>query len=72
MKYLLHLIDTNQKLNIMKPSAPTKLVWIIALLLGIIGIIGHFITIEYVSGISYWLLLAGFALLAIGTSVKGI
>ncbi|MBN1413851.1 MAG: hypothetical protein JW973_02020 [Bacteroidales bacterium] len=56
----------------MKPSAPTTLVWIIALIAGIVGIIGHFINIEYVSSISYWLLLGGFALLALGTTFKEI
>ena len=62
----------NQNVIIMKPSAPTTLVWIIALIAGIVGIIGHFINIEYVSSISYWLLLGGFALLALGTTFKGL
>jgi hypothetical protein len=56
----------------MKPSAPSKLVWVLGLLLGIVGIICHFIQVEFLSTYEYWLLLAGFALLAIGTTFKGI
>lgn len=56
----------------MKASAPTKLVWILGLLCGILGIIGHFFTVDVISEIAYWLLLAGFVLLGLGTSVKGL
>jgi hypothetical protein len=54
----------------MKPSAPTTIVWILGLILGILGIIGHFI--PSLSMVGFWLLLIGFALLALGTSLKGI
>jgi len=56
----------------MKPSAPKKIVWIIALIVGILGIVSHFVSIKYVTDISNWLLIAGFALLALGTTFKGI
>jgi len=56
----------------MKPSAPTKFVWLIALIIGIVGIIAHFVKIEFLTDINYWLLLGGFALLALGTTFKGI
>jgi hypothetical protein len=56
----------------MKPSAPKRLTWIIALIPGIVGIIGHFVSIEYVTEYSYWLLLVGFVLLVLGTSFKGL
>jgi len=55
-----------------KPSAPTGVVWIIGLILGIIGIIGHFVTIDFISTNNYWFLLAGFVLLALGTTFKEI
>jgi hypothetical protein len=54
----------------MKPSAPTTLVWILGLILGILGIIGHFIP-GVISTAGFWLLLIGFVLLALGTSLKG-
>jgi hypothetical protein len=54
----------------MKPSTPSKYVWIIGLILGILGITGHFITIDILSAYNYPLLLTGFVLLAGGTSFK--
>jgi hypothetical protein len=56
----------------MKPTAPTTLVWILGLIVGILGIIGHFVSIDVISGISFWLLLGGFVLLALGTTFKGL
>lgn len=56
----------------MKPSSPKKLIWIIALVIGILGIIGHFATIQYASQYNYELLLGGFVLLALGTTFKDI
>ena len=58
------------KLKNMKPTAPSKYVWIIGLLLGILGIIGHFVTIDFLSHYNFAFLLAGFVLLAIGTTFK--
>jgi len=54
----------------MKPSAPSKYVWIIGLILGILGIIGHFIAVDFLTVYNYPLLLAGFILLAAGTIFK--
>ncbi len=56
----------------MKPSAPKKLIWAIALILGIIGIIGHFVSIDFISQNQFWFVVAGFVLLAIGTTFKGV
>jgi len=52
----------------MKPSAPSQIVWIIGMVLGILGIFFHFIS--SVSTYDFWLVAAGFVLLAIGTSFK--
>jgi hypothetical protein len=54
------------------PSAPSRFVWIIGLILGIIGIIGHFVTVDFLTANNYWFLLAGFVLLALGTTFKEI
>ena len=54
----------------LKPSAPSKFVWIFGLILGILGIIGHFVSIEFISTYDFLLLIAGFVLLAIGTTFK--
>ena len=54
------------------PSAPKKITWIIGLIFGILGIIGHFAHIQVLSEHSFTLLLIGFVVLAVGTTVKGI
>lgn len=55
----------------MKPSAPQKTLWIIAIIAGVLGIIGHWVSVDFLSENSFFLILAGFVLLAIGTSFKG-
>jgi hypothetical protein len=54
------------------PSAPKKITWIIGLLLGILGIIGHYAHVEYLNEHNYILLLSGFIVLAVGTTFKGL
>ncbi len=54
------------------PSAPNKIVWIIGLICGILGIIGHYTQIDFISEHNYILLLVGFIALAVGTTFKGI
>lgn len=53
-----------------KASAPKHFVWIIGLILGILGIIGHFTSIGFITPNSFYLLFGGFAFLALGTSFK--
>lgn len=52
------------------PSAPKKITWIIGLVSGILGIIGHFAHIQILSQYNYELLLIGFVVLAVGTTLK--
>lgn len=52
------------------PSAPKKITWIIGLVAGILGIIGHFAQIQVLTEYNYILLLIGFAALALGTTFK--
>ena len=54
----------------MKPVTPSKYVWIIGLILGILGITGHLISIDFLSEYNFQLLLAGFILLAAGTTFQ--
>lgn len=61
---------TPDKTN-MKPSAPNKILWAIALIAGILGLLGHLISVNYLTEYSFMLVLVGFVLLAIGTSFKG-
>jgi hypothetical protein len=54
------------------PSSPKKLTWAIALILGIVGIVAHFISIPVLTDYNYWLLLAGFVVFVFGTTFNGI
>lgn len=54
------------------PSAPKKITWIIGLILGILGIIGHFAKVQVLTEHSFTLLLIGFVVLALGTTVRGV
>lgn len=56
----------------MSPSAPKQITWILGLILGVLGIIGHYSQVEILTEHNYLLLLVGFVLLALGTSLKGI
>jgi hypothetical protein len=56
----------------MSPSAPQKITWILGLVIGILGIIGHYVHVNILSEHNYILLLVGFVVLAAGTSFKGL
>ena len=56
----------------MKLSAPKNLTWWIAVVVGVLGFLGNFMTIPVISGLSFWLLFLGFAILAIATFVDGL
>ena len=52
------------------PSAPNQTVWILALIVGFLGILGHYTHINILSKYNYEMLLIGFVLLAIGTTYR--
>jgi uncharacterized membrane-anchored protein YitT (DUF2179 family) len=54
------------------PSSPKKITWIIGLISGGLGIIGHYIQVQVLSEYNYILLLFGFLVLAAGTTFKNI
>jgi hypothetical protein len=54
------------------PSAPMKITWAIGLICGILGIIGHYTQVEFLTQNNYILLLVGFVALAVGTTFKGV
>ena len=55
----------------MKLSAPKKVVWWIATVLGGLGIIGKFVAVAFISANSWWLVAIAFILLFLGTFLKG-
>jgi hypothetical protein len=52
------------------PSTPKKITWIIGLVSGILGIIGHYVHVQVLTEYNYILLLFGFVVLAVGTSFR--
>jgi len=56
----------------MNLSAPKNITWLIAVILGVLGFLGGLVTIPVLSGLSFWLLFLGFALLAVATFIDGL
>ena len=56
----------------MANNAPKNLTWLVAVILGALGIIGHFVVIPVVTPNQYWFVVAGFVILAIATKLKGL
>ena len=56
----------------MKLTAPTNAVWGIATGLGVLGILGKFVSIPFVSENCFWFVGVGFAVLAIACLLKGL
>lgn len=55
----------------MRLSAPKKGVWWIALILSVLGLIGHLVVVPVLTVLSFWLVLVGYILLLLGTAMKG-
>jgi hypothetical protein len=58
-------------MNKMKLSAPSQVIWIIALILGIVGILGAMGVIAALATYAFWLVVAGWVLLLIATVMRG-
>ncbi len=55
----------------MKLNAPKQIVWVIALILGIVGILANLTSIPVVTpAIGFWLVVAGLALMLIATVLR--
>ena len=64
---------TKQNLKDMNaPNAPKKITWLIGLIVGGLGIIGHYTHVQILSENNYLLLLVGFLVLAAGSTFKEI
>lgn len=59
--------------KVMRLSAPKQITWVIAVILGVLGVIGGLVeTLPILGEYGGWLVFAGFALLAIATMVDGL
>jgi hypothetical protein len=57
----------------MKLSKPKNLTWWIALIVGVLGIIGHFAASAPIIGpYSFWFIAAAFVLMMLATALKGL
>jgi len=56
----------------MKLSAPTQMVWYIALVVGIVGVIAGLVTIPVLSGFAFWLVVIAWVILVVSTAMKGV
>ena len=51
----------------MKLSAPKMYTWIVAVVLGLLGIIGRYVNIPLVTKYDFWLVVLGLVVLVLGT-----
>jgi hypothetical protein len=56
----------------MKLSAPKTVSWWIAVVLGVLGILGTFISIPVVTANAFWFVVVAFVLLALATYLKNL
>lgn len=52
-------------------NAPKQIVFIIAVVLAVLALLGYFVAITFVSTYAFWILLIGFIVLAGGVMMKG-
>ena len=52
-------------------NAPSQVVFIIAVILAVLAILGALVTIPFVSAYAFWILVLGFIVLAGGVLMKG-
>jgi hypothetical protein len=69
MLTLVYKLEERRK--IMKLTPPTKNVYWISTVLAVLGLIGTFVSIPFVSAYAFWFVLVAFVLLWLGVSMKG-
>ncbi|MCK5034059.1 MAG: hypothetical protein KAS18_10510 [Calditrichia bacterium] len=55
----------------MKLNAPTKNFWWISIILVVLGVVGQFVAIPFISVYAFWFVIVGFIILALSTVLKG-
>ena len=55
----------------MKLTPPTKNVYWISTVLAVLGLLGTFVSIPFVSAYAFWFVVVAFVLLWLGVSMKG-
>ena len=57
--------------GVMTLSAPTKMIWLVSLILAVLGFLGTLVSIPIASVYAFWFVLIGYVLLFLGTILKG-
>jgi hypothetical protein len=55
----------------MRLNPPKKIVFYISVVLAVVGLIASLVTIPFLSGFAFWLVLVAYILLALGNVLKG-
>jgi hypothetical protein len=56
----------------MRLNAPSRISWIVALVLGLVSLLSYFVAIPFVTVNLYWFMGAGWLLLVLATFLKGL
>ena len=56
----------------MKLSAPTKPVWTVAVVIGVLGILARVVPIPELAAYSFWMVAIAFIMLTLSTMLKGL
>jgi len=56
----------------MKLTPPTKNVFYISVVLAVVGILGSFVSIPFVSGYAFWFVVVAYVVLFLGNTMKGV
>ena len=56
----------------MKLTPPKVVTWWVALILGVLGLLGKFGTVDILKPYAFWFVVAGLALLGVATLVKNL
>jgi len=54
----------------MKLSPPKVITWWIAVVLGVLGLLGQLAIVSALAGFAFWLVAAGLVVMALGTLIK--
>ncbi|HSJ52279.1 MAG TPA: hypothetical protein VLC52_00915 [Anaerolineae bacterium] len=56
----------------MRLSRPQQLTWILALILGVLGILAYLLPLGGLSAFAFWLVAIAWLLLVLGTALRGL
>lgn len=53
-------------------NAPRKVTYLIALIIGVLGIVASFVSIPFVSAYAFWFVVVGYVILLVACLIKGL